>query len=111
LSSAFEAAVGLRTSLSPALPPEPTDVVFKNDRVTTMELVVEIMRKVFDLEELDAIRSMLFVHCTGSARLGPYTRVDAERRIAQGMGMARERGAPLWIETEPHAEVPMAWSE
>ena len=109
LSSAFEAATASHGAHDSAQPASPTDVVFRNDPVTKMELVVEIMREVFEMDDLDAMRAMLFVHFAGAGRLGPYTLEDAERRAARGLEIARERGAPLVIEVEPHVEVPVAW--
>jgi ATP-dependent Clp protease adapter protein ClpS len=107
----FEAALAPQGPSDSLLPPDPSDVVFRNDAVTTMVIVVDILKEVFKLDELDAIRAMLFVHFTESGRLGPYSLEDAERLAARAVAIARERGAPLRVDVEPHPEVPLAWSE
>ncbi|HEY2511199.1 MAG TPA: ATP-dependent Clp protease adaptor ClpS [Polyangiaceae bacterium] len=90
-------------------PSEATDVVFHNDDRTKMELVVGIMRGVLGLDELEALRAMLLVHYTGSARFGPFDRDRATAIVNEIGAIAKREGAPLVVEAEAHVEVAVAW--
>jgi ATP-dependent Clp protease adaptor protein ClpS len=76
-------------------------VIFHNDDYTTMEYVVEVLRRFFRKTETEALHIMLTVHKKGKAIAGIYPRDVAETKAAEVMRDARERGHPLLLTTEP----------
>jgi len=76
-------------------------VLFHNDDYTTMEFVVEVLMTVFRRTRVEATRIMLTVHTGRAGLAGVYTREIAETKADQAMDMARGRGYPLLVTTEP----------
>jgi ATP-dependent Clp protease adaptor protein ClpS len=76
-------------------------VIFHNDDYTTMEFVVDVLRRFFHKSETEALHIMLTVHKKGSAVAGIYPRDVAETKTAEVMRHARESGMPLLLTTEP----------
>src|SRR5579883_1068816 len=76
-------------------------VIFHNDDYTTMEFVVEVLRRYFHKSETEALHIMLTVHKKGSAVAGIYPRDVAETKASDVMRDAREHGHPLLLTTEP----------
>ncbi len=76
-------------------------VLFHNDDYTTMEFVVEVLKRFFHKTDTEAVHIMLTVHKTGAAVAGVYTRDVAETKSTQVMDYARENGMPLLLTTEP----------
>jgi ATP-dependent Clp protease adaptor protein ClpS len=76
-------------------------VIFHNDDYTTMEFVVEVLRRFFHKTETEALHIMLTVHKMGAAVAGVYTRDVAETKATEVMAHARENGMPLLLTTEP----------
>jgi ATP-dependent Clp protease adaptor protein ClpS len=76
-------------------------VIFHNDDFTTMEYVVEILRRFFHKNETEALHVMLTVHKKGKAIAGVYPRDVAETKVAEVMRDARDRGHPLLVTAEP----------
>ena len=76
-------------------------VVFHNDDYTTMEYVIEVLRRFFHKSETEALHIMLTVHKKGKAVAGVYPRDVAETKVAEVMRDARERGHPLLLTSEP----------
>lgn len=76
-------------------------VIFHNDDYTTMEFVVEVLKRFFHKTDTEAVHIMLKVHKTGAAVAGVYTRDVAETKSQQVMSYARENGMPLLLTTEP----------
>jgi ATP-dependent Clp protease adaptor protein ClpS len=76
-------------------------VLFHNDDFTTMEFVVEVLMTVFRRTRVEATRIMLTVHNGRAGLAGVYTREIAETKADQAMEMARRRGYPLLVTTEP----------
>lgn len=79
-------------------------VVLHNDDYTTMEFVVDVLRRHFQRSPDDAVRLMLEVHHRGHAVGGVYPREIAETKVAQVSDEARERGMPLLVTAEPEPE-------
>jgi ATP-dependent Clp protease adaptor protein ClpS len=76
-------------------------VIFHNDDYTTMEYVIEVLRRFFHKNETEALHIMLTVHKKGSAVAGIYPRDVAETKVAEVMQDARENGHPLLVTAEP----------
>lgn len=76
-------------------------VIFHNDDYTTMEFVIEVLKRFFHKTDTEAMHTMLTVHKTGSAVAGVFTRDVAETKSTQVMDYARENGMPLLLTTEP----------
>jgi ATP-dependent Clp protease adaptor protein ClpS len=75
-------------------------VIFHNDDYTTMEYVVEVLRRYFHKTETEALHIMLTVHKKGSAVAGVYPRDVAETKVSEVMQDARENGHPLMVTSE-----------
>lgn len=76
-------------------------VIFHNDDYTTMEFVVEVLRRFFHKTTTEAMHIMLTVHKMGAAVATVTTRDVAETKTAQVMDFAKEHGMPLLVTTEP----------
>ena len=76
-------------------------VIFHNDDYTTMEFVIEVLKRFFHKTDTEATHIMLTVHKTGAAVAGVFTRDVAETKSTQVMDYARESGMPLLLTTEP----------
>jgi ATP-dependent Clp protease adaptor protein ClpS len=76
-------------------------VIFHNDDYTTMEYVVEVLRRFFHKTETEALHIMLTVHKKGQAVAGVYPRDVAETKVTEVIKDARENGHPLMLSAEP----------
>jgi ATP-dependent Clp protease adaptor protein ClpS len=81
--------------------PRRYNVIFHNDDYTTMEYVVDVLRRFFHKSETEALHVMLTVHKKGKAIAGVYPRDVAETKVAEVMRDAREHGHPLLVTAEP----------
>ena len=89
-----------RTRLSHDLP-RMYRVIMHNDDFTTMEFVVDVLRKVFFKPEAEANQLMLKVHKEGKATVGLYTLDIAVSKSQKAMRMARDQGFPFKLTWEP----------
>jgi ATP-dependent Clp protease adaptor protein ClpS len=81
--------------------PKRFKVIFHNDDYTTMEYVIEVLRRFFHKNETEALHIMLTVHKKGKGVAGVYSRDVAETKVTEVMLDARDRGHPLLVTTEP----------
>jgi ATP-dependent Clp protease adaptor protein ClpS len=81
-------------------PPKMWKVVFLNDNETPMELVIELLTKIFKHTESRAKEITIEIHETGAGIAGVYTYEIAEQRGIEATNMARANGAPLRIQVE-----------
>jgi len=81
--------------------PKRYKVIFHNDDFTTMEYVVEVLRRFFHRTETEALHIMLTVHKKGKAVAGVYPKDIAETKVSEVLKDARDRGHPLLLTTEP----------
>ena len=65
-----------------------------------MELVVAILRDVFDLPDERARETMLAVHKTGHAVVGRFAAELAKTKLEVARNRARAQAAPLWMGVE-----------
>jgi len=78
-------------------------VLLHNDDYTTMEFVIEVLKKVFGKSDGDAFQIMWAVHTQGLGCAGVYTYEIAEMKIEKATQMARAQEYPLLctLEEEP----------
>jgi ATP-dependent Clp protease adaptor protein ClpS len=76
-------------------PPPMYKVILFNDDYTTMEFVIEILQRFFDMGREHALQIMLKVHNEGSAVCGIYSRDIAETKVTQVSEFAKQHGHPL----------------
>lgn len=84
--------------------PKKYNVVMHNDDVTTMEFVVDVLRKVFYKSTEAATTLMLDVHHKGAAIVGTYSLDIAASKANKAMVMARDQGFPFRLTIEPAEE-------
>jgi ATP-dependent Clp protease adaptor protein ClpS len=101
--SGKEADVAVLEGLPKIAEPPRYAVVLHNDDYTTMECVVEILRKFFHLSADQAHLIMLRVHREGKGIAGIYSYEIAETKASQAMEFAKSRGYPLKCTVEPHS--------
>ncbi len=70
-------------------------VLIHNDDYTTMEFVVEVLRRVFYKSPIEATTIMLHVHRRGLGVCGIYTREIAETKVELVHHLAKRSGFPL----------------
>lgn len=76
-------------------------VILHNDDYTTMEFVVEVLRRYFQKTEEQAVQIMLRVHQEGRGVAGIYSFDIAETKAVQVRDYAQARGFPLRCTVEP----------
>lgn len=75
--------------------PQLYKVVMVNDDYTPMELVIDILKSVFNKTKEEANRLMMEVHNRGAAICGVYTRDIAETKADLAVAVARRDEQPL----------------
>ncbi len=70
-------------------------VLMHNDDYTTMEFVIEILKKIFAKTGSEAEEIMLAIHQKGLGLCGIYTEEVAETKVMQVHDSARKAGFPL----------------
>lgn len=78
------------------------DVVMLNDDFTTMDFVVEVLKKVFFHESTVATTIMLTIHKKGMCVVGTYCLDVAQSKQQKAINMAQTAGFPLRIRIQPH---------
>jgi len=71
------------------------EVILLNDDYTTMEFVVEVLRKFFHKELQVAAAIMLKVHIDGEAVCGTYSYDVAQTKVSQVIDFSRKNQQPL----------------
>ena len=78
-----------------AKPPRMFKVILFNDDYTTMDFVVEVLQRFFEINRERALQIMLKVHNEGSAVCGIYSHDVAETKVVQVSKFAKQHGHPL----------------
>ena len=87
--------VNLKTVKQNLKMPNRFDVILLNDDFTSMEFVVDVLRRFFhkDFQAAEAI--MLKIHIDGEAICGSYSYDVAQTKVKQVIGYSRENDQPL----------------
>lgn len=80
--------------------PQMRAVVMLNDDYTPMEFVIEVLQKIFAMNEQKATKVMMQVHYKGQAVCGHYPADIAETKASAAITLAQEAGFPLLCRTE-----------
>ena len=75
--------------------PNRFDVILLNDDFTSMEFVVDVLRRFFNKEFQAAEAIMLKIHIDGEAVCGSYSYDIAQTKVKQVIGYSRENDQPL----------------
>ncbi len=75
-------------------------VLLHNDDYTTMEFVVEVLRKVFGKTPVEATQIMLNVHKSGIGVCGVFIEEVAETKVEMVHHLAKNHGFPLQCSME-----------
>ena len=84
-----------KTSKQKLKTPKRFDVILLNDDYTTMEFVVEVLRRFFHKESLVAESIMLKIHIDGEAVCGTYSYDVAQTKVTQVIDYSRQNEQPL----------------
>lgn len=76
-------------------------VLLHNDEFTTMDFVVDVLKRHFGKNDAEAVHVMLKVHHEGIGVAGLYPRDTAETKVERVTGEARAQGMPLRVTAEP----------
>jgi len=75
--------------------PNKFDVILLNDDYTSMEFVVEVLKKFFHKEFSAAEAIMLKIHIDGEAVCGTYSYDVAQTKVSQVIEYSRKNEQPL----------------
>jgi ATP-dependent Clp protease adaptor protein ClpS len=92
--------VALDEQVSNSKVPPKYAVLLHNDDFTTMEFVIEVLRRFFGRTGDEAVAIMLKVHNEGKGVAGIYSFEIAETKAAQVIDFARSKGFPLLTSVE-----------
>ena len=84
-----------KTSKQKLKTPKRFDVILLNDDYTTMEFVVEILKRFFNKEFLAAEAIMLKIHIDGEGVCGTYSYDVAQTKVTQVIDYSRQNEQPL----------------
>ena len=87
--------VASKTSKQNLKIPKRFEVILLNDDYTTMEFVVEVLRRFFHKEFLAAEAIMLKIHIHGEAVCGTYSYDVAQTKVTQVIDYSRQNEQPL----------------
>lgn len=76
-------------------------VIIHNDDLTPMDFVVNILRKIFQVEGPAAVHIMFTAHYHGSAYVQTLPKTEAQNRINRAHFAAGIEGYPLHFSMEP----------
>ncbi len=75
--------------------PNRFDVILLNDDYTSMEFVVDVLRRFFHIEFQAAEAIMLKIHIDGEAVCGTYSYDVAQTKVSQVIEYSRKNDQPL----------------
>ena len=87
--------VASKTSKQKLKSPKRFEVILLNDDYTTMEFVVEVLRRFFNKELKNAEAIMFKIHIDGEAVCGIYSYDIAQTKVTQVIDYSRKNEQPL----------------
>ena len=87
--------VASKTSKQKLKTPKQFEVILLNDDYTTMEFVIEVLKRFFYKEFKAAEAIMLKIHIDGEAVCGSYSYDVAQTKVTQVIDYSRQNGQPL----------------
>jgi len=84
-----------KTSKQNLKSPKKFEVILLNDDYTTMEFVIEVLRRFFNKEFQTAEAIMLKIHIDGEAVCGIYSYDVAQTKVNQVIDYSRKNEQPL----------------
>ena len=87
--------VASKTSKQNLKSPKRFEVILLNDDYTTMEFVVEVLRRFFNKEFQTAEAIMLKIHIDGQAVCGIYSYDVAQTKVTHVINYSRKNEQPL----------------
>ena len=84
-----------KTSRAKLKLPNKFEVLLLNDDYTSMDFVIDVLRKFFHKESLAAESIMLKVHIDGEAVCGIYSYDVAQTKVSQVIEYSRKNDQPL----------------
>ena len=75
--------------------PKRFEVILLNDDYTTMEFVIEVLKRFFKKNDLAAEAIMLKIHIDGEGVCGTYSYDIAQTKVNQVIDFARKNDQPL----------------
>ena len=75
--------------------PKTFEVILLNDDYTTMEFVIEVLKRFFNKDALAAETFMLKIHIEGEAVCGAYPYDIAQSKVSQVIEYSRKNEQPL----------------
>ena len=87
--------VASKTSKQNLKSPKRFEVILLNDDYTTMEFVVEVLRRFFNKKSQTAEAIMLKIHIDGEAVCGIYSYDVAQTKVTQVIDHSRKNEQPL----------------
>ena len=87
--------VASKTSKKNLKMPKRFEVILLNDDYTTMEFVVEVLKRFFHKEFKAAETIMLKIHIDGKAVCGTYSYDVAQSKVTQVIDYSRQNEQPL----------------
>ena len=75
--------------------PKRFEVILLNDDYTTMEFVIEVLKRFFKKNDLAADAIMLKIHIDGEGICGTYSYDIAQTKVNQVIDFARKNDQPL----------------
>ncbi len=85
----------VKTSKSKLKKPNRFQVLLLNDDYTTMEFVIEVLKRFFSKSEQAAQAIMLKVHIEGEGVCGTYSHDVAQTKVSQVIDFSRKNEQPL----------------
>ena len=96
----MDPTLGTDTFIKPEVP-KMYNVVMHNDDFTPFELVIDILMKVFRMDENSAMNLMMQVHLGRKGICGTYPFEVADQKSVEAMDMAKAHDFALLFTVEP----------
>ena len=82
--------------------PSMYDVIFLNDKITTTEFVVRVLKQIFSKTQEQAESIMKYIHEKGEGIVGSFVHEVAEQKGIETTLLARQEGYPLQVKVKKH---------